>query len=343
MKIALDAAAGDQGPAPNIEGAIQAANEWGVEIVLVGPASEIQSQLASRGIASNDKRFEVIDSHEVIGMGEEPVAACRARPRSSIMICAELVASGKAAALVSAGNSGATMVACLWHLKRLPGVLRPAIATAIPNTKDGTLLIDTGANADCKPWHLLQFGLMGSIYAQDLFKKKEAAVGILSLGEEEGKGNEVVKEAIPLLRSSGLNFYGPVEGRDIPLGTVDVIVCDGFVGNVALKTVEATASAVFTLLKSEIMSGSFLNRLGGQFLKGALGRIKRKMSYDEYGGAPLLGVNGAAIICHGSSNAKAITNALGLAKRFVESGVNEKIKTSLQQMKSTLETEKVRS
>lgn len=307
-----------------------------MEPILVGPANEIQTQLTARGVSANDGRFEIVDAREMIGMAEEPVSACRAKPRASIMVCAELVASGKAQALVSTGHSGATMVAALWHLKRLPGILRPAIACPIPTPSGTTLLLDGGANTDCKPWHLLQFAMMGSIYAESVLRVTKPTVGILSLGEEDTKGNELVKETIPLLKTSGLDFYGPVEGRDIPGGKVSVVVCDGFVGNTTIKAIEGTAATIFSLIKTEIGS-TILSKLGGLLLRGAFARVRKKMSYDEYGGAVLLGVNGTAIISHGRSNGKAVANALRVAKESSLSGVNDKVRHSLERIKQNLE------
>ncbi len=320
MKIALDAVGGDFGLAPNIDGAVQAANAFGVEPVLVGPAGKIAAELSARGVAG-DKRFEIVDAPDLITMDEEPAAACRAKPKSSIMVCAELVAAGRAAAMVSAGHSGATMAAVtLWHLKRIPGILRPAIAAPIPTSRGVTILLDAGANVDCKPWHLVQFAMMGSILSRHLYGVPEPTVGLLTIGEEEGKGNDLVKEAFPRLKAAGLNFAGAVEGRDVPAGKTDVVVCDAFVGNVLIKTMEGTAGAIVGLLKSEIMS-TWRYRLAGMVLKGALSRVKRRMSYDEYGGAPLVGVNGVVVIGHGSSNARAIAHALKAAKTLADSGM----------------------
>ncbi len=339
MKIALDAAAGDVGLAPNIEGAIMAANAWGLEIALVGPAADLEAALAARGVSASDKRFSIVDAPEVVGMAEDPAAACRSKPRSSIMACAELAASGGAAGLVSAGHSGAAMVACLWHMKRLPGVLRPAIAAPVPTLKGRSVLLDAGANADCKAWHLLQFAVMGSIYARQVHKVERPTVGLLSIGEEECKGNELVKEALPLLRCSGLAFHGAIEGRDIPAGTTDVVVCDGFAGNVAVKTMEGTGAAIFTILKGELLRGS-LYKVAGLLLRGPFSRLTQRMSYDEYGGGPLLGVNGNAVVCHGRSNAKAIGNALRVAGELASAGVNEQITKAIEAMKSSLESVK---
>lgn len=320
MKIALDAVGGDHGLTPNIDGAVQAVNAFGVELVLVGPETQIRAELSKRGIAESDKRYQVVDAPDLIDMAEEPAAACRAKPRASVMVCAELVKDGKAAGFVSAGHSGATMVAALWHLKRIPGVLRPAIAVPIPTAKGVTVLLDAGANVDCKPWHLVQFATMGTLLATKLYGIANPSVGVLTIGEEEGKGNELVKEAFPHLKSSGLNFFGAVEGRDVPAGKTDVVVCDGFVGNVLIKAMEGTAKAVVEMLKAEI-TAKWKYKLPALALRGPFARMKKKMSPDEYGGAPLVGVNGVAIVSHGSSNARAIAHALKAAAKTAESGL----------------------
>lgn len=325
MRIALDAVGGDFGLTPNIEGAIQAANAYGVELLLAGPARKIREELSSRGIAEGDPRFEIADARECVGMDEEPAAACRAKPDASVMVAAKAVADGRAAGFVSAGNSGATMVASLFHFKRVPGVLRPAIACPIPTAKGVTVMLDAGANVDCKPWHLVQFAMMGALLARHVYGVAEPTVGLLSIGEEEGKGNDLAKEAFPLLRSAGVNFAGCVEGRDVPGGKTDVVVCDGFVGNVVIKTMEGTAMAMMSQLKSELMS-SWRYRLPLVFLRGPFSRLKRKMSYDEYGGAPLVGVNGVAVVSHGSSNARAIANAIRVAAKTAEAGLPNALK-----------------
>lgn len=322
MKIALDAVGGDFGLAPNIEGALQASNEFGIDVILVGPERQLRADLSSRGVSHS--RFEVADAPDAVGMGEEPAAACRAKPRASVMVCAELVASGRAAGFVSAGHSGATMVAALWHLKRVPGVLRPAIAVPIPTPKGTTVLLDAGANVDCKPWHLVQFAQMGKLLAQDGYGIAEPSVGLLTIGEEEGKGNDLVKETFPLLRAEVPGFQGAVEGRDVPAGAVDVVVCDGFVGNVLIKTMEGTAKAMMGLLKQSLMA-SWRHRLPALLLRGPFARLRKKMSYDEYGGAPLVGVRGSVIVCHGASNGKAIANALRMCRHTAEKGLDRRI------------------
>ena len=325
MRIALDAVGGDFGLPPNIEGAIQAANAYGVELLLAGPADKIRAELNSRGIAEGDPRFEIVDATQCVGMDEEPASACRAEPHACVKIAAKMAAEGRAAGFVSAGNSGATMVAALFHFKRVPGVLRPAIACPIPTAKGVTVLLDSGANMDCKPWHIVQFAMMGALLARHVYGIAEPTVGLLSIGEEEGKGNDLAKEAFPLLRSAGVNFSGCVEGRDVPAGKTDVVVCDGFVGNVLIKTMEGTAMAMMAQLKTELMS-SWRYRLPLLFLRGPFSRLKRKMSYDEYGGAPLVGVNGVAIVSHGSSNARAIANAIRVAAKIAEAGLPNALK-----------------
>ncbi|MBI3565290.1 MAG: phosphate acyltransferase PlsX [Elusimicrobia bacterium] len=327
MRIALDAVGGDHGLTPNIDGAVQAVNAFGVELVLVGPEAAVRAELSKRGISENDARYRVVDAPDLVGMDEEPAAACRAKPRASVMVCAELVKRGEAAGFISAGHSGATMVAALWHLKRIPGVLRPAIAAPIPTAKGVTLLLDAGANTECKPWHLVQFATMGTILVRHLYGIAEPSVGILSNGEEDGKGNDLVKETFPHLKTAGLNFKGAVEGRDVPMGKVDVVVCDGFVGNVLIKTMEGTAAAVVGLLKGEIVA-KWKYKLPALALRGPFARLKRKMSPDEYGGAPLVGVNGVAIVSHGSSNARAIAHALKAAAKVAESGLVAALRTA---------------
>lgn len=325
MRIALDAVGGDFGLTPNIEGAIQAANAFGVELLLAGPAEKIRAELTARGIAPGDTRFEVADAPDEVGMDEEPAQACKSKPNSSIMVAARAAAEGRAAGFVSAGNSGAMMCAALFTMKRVPGVLRPAIAVPVPTGKGVTVLLDSGANMDCKPWHLVQFAQMGTLLSRHVHGVAEPTVGLLTIGEEEGKGNDLAKEAFPLLRSSGVNFHGNVEGRDVPAGKTDVVVCDGFVGNVLIKTMEGTAMAMMGQLKSELMS-SWRYKIATLALRGPLSRLKRKMSYDEYGGAPLVGVNGVAIVCHGSSNARAIANALRVAAKIAEAEVPKILK-----------------
>jgi glycerol-3-phosphate acyltransferase PlsX len=245
------------------------------------------------------------------------------------MVCAELVSDGKAHGMVSAGNSGATMTAALLRFKRIEGISRPAIATTLPTLTGQCVMLDMGANVDCKPKHLLQFAVMGSVYFEAMFKKKNPRVGLLSIGEEENKGNELTNGAHQLLKNSGLNYLGNVEGRDIPMGKADVIVCDGFVGNVVLKFGEGLSEALIKLIKNEL-KGHPLAILGGLLLKRGLKNIKKKVDPNEYGGAPLLGIEGISIVSHGGSNAHAIKNGLRVAHELYRDNVNLHIKERLE-------------
>lgn len=328
---------GDFGPPINIEGAIQASLAWpAIEVVLVGEKNRLEQEL--RKFSSSKTLLPGLTIHhasDMVGMHESPVEACRTKPDSSIMVCAKLVAEGKADGLVSAGNSGATMAASLLHLRRLEGISRPAIATIFPTLKGHCVLLDMGANVDCKPKHLLQFAVMGSVYHQAIFKKPSPTVGLLSIGEEEGKGNELTNETHELLKNSGLHYIGNVEGRDIPIGKADVIVCDGFVGNVVLKFGEGLAEALLTLIRDEV-KGHPLSLLGGLLLKGSLKRIKAKMDPAEYGGAPLLGIQGISIVSHGGSNAYAIKNAIRVAAELYRDNINMHIHEQLKTISPNL-------
>lgn len=324
-RVALDAMGGDHGLPINIAGALLARRETDHEIILVGDQGLIEQELAHHG-ASN--QFLIQHAPTVVGMHEKPADACRSKKDSSIMVCAELVAQGKADALISAGNSGATMAASLWHLRRLPGVSRPAIATLMPTLEGNAIVLDVGANVDCKSKHLLQFAVMGSIYAHAILGIAQPRVGLLTIGEEEGKGNQVTLETHTLLKASGLNYVGHVEGRDIPTGEADVFVCDGFVGNILLKFGEGLAAAVLKLIKNEVRKHP-LAIFGKYLLKGAFKELIRKTDPSEYGGAPLLGVNGVALISHGGADAKAIKNAVRTAGVFVERGINRQISDRL--------------
>jgi glycerol-3-phosphate acyltransferase PlsX len=321
IRIALDAMGGDRGLPPNIEGALLAKKEMEHEIILVGDQGMIEQELAHHGASG---QFIIQHAPTVIGMHEKPAEACRAKKDSSIMVCADIVSQGKADALISAGNSGATMAASLWHLRRLAGVSRPAIAAIFPTLEGNAVLLDVGANVDCKPKHLLQFAIMGSIYSKAVFGIANPRVGLLTIGEEEGKGNELTLETHPLLRASGLNYVGHTEGGDIPAGAADVFVCDGFVGNVLLKFGEGLASAVIKLIKNEVRKHP-LAIFGKYLLKGAFKELLKKTDPSEFGGALLLGVNGVALIAHGGSDAKAVKNSVRTAAAFVEKGINRQI------------------
>jgi glycerol-3-phosphate acyltransferase PlsX len=325
LKIALDAVGGDHGLTPNIDGAVQAANAFGVELVLVGPADKIRAELSSRGIGAGDPRFEVVDAPEPAATDEDHGPAGQARPRASVLACAALVADGRAAGLVSAGPLLPSIGQ--WRLKRLPGVLRAAVAVPIPTPKGVTVLLDAGANLDCKPWHLVQFAAMGAAFARLLHGAPAPTVGLLNVDEEAGKGNELTKEAFVQLKASGLAFKGCLDGGDVAAGTADVVVCDGFAGNVLVKTMEGAAAAVVGLLKAELTS-KWKYTVPALALRGPLGRVRKRMSYDEYGGASLLGVDGVVVICHASSNARAVAHAVRAAARNAESGLIEALKAA---------------
>lgn len=327
MKIALDAYGGDFGLAPNLDGALEAAGRFGCHILLVGDSAGLKEALRAKG-QENNPSFSIVPSDGMVGMDEEPAIACREKPKASIMVCAELVATGQADALVSMGNSGATAVAAIFKMGRLPGVSRPAIALFMPTKNNRVMLLDAGAITDAKPQHLLQYAHMASIYMTRVQGVDKPSVGILSVGEEECKGNSLVKETVPLLKASGLNFRGPVEGRDIPAGTVDIVVCDGFVGNICLKLAEGMAKTIFQIVKEQAARNP-MYMLGALLLKGAFASIKAQTDPDLIGGAPLLGVDGVAIIGHGKSKAHGVANAIGMAIKYRESGVNDAIKQAL--------------
>lgn len=323
VRVALDAMGGDHAPGETVLGAVQAACEYDMGVYLVGREDAIRAELAKHDVRGLD--LPIVHADEVIAMAEHDPAAAAARKKNSSMVrTVQLVKDGAAAGAVSAGNSGAMMAASLFTLKRLKGVDRPALGGVFP-TRDGVcLVIDMGANTDCKPEYLQQFALMGSIYMERIFKVRSPRVGLLSNGEEEGKGNQQVQEAYPLLKESaatlGLNFIGNVEGRDIPAGNADVVVCDGFVGNVVLKLSEGLAETLIGMLRTQ-MTRSLPNKLAAAVLYPGLRKMFSRLDYAEYGGVPLLGVNGSAIIAHGRSNAKAIKNALRVARETAETSV----------------------
>jgi glycerol-3-phosphate acyltransferase PlsX len=327
MKIAVDAMGGDHGPAPNVEGAIQAATELDVKVVLVGDEAQLQTQL--QRVGCRDPRITVRHAPQVVEMHESPAQVARKKRQSSVWIATELVKAGEAEAVISAGNTGAAMVAAFFVLELTKGVERPAIATMLPTLTGNAVMLDVGANVDCTANHLEQFALMGNEYAKHVLGKVNPRVGLLSIGEEDSKGNEVTKEAFKLLKASPINFIGNVEGRDVYSGEADVVVCDGFIGNVALKISEGVADTIKKLLLKEI-SGSFLGRLAYPFIAAPLLKLKRKIDYAEFGGAPLLGVNGICMICHGRSSAKAIKNAIRRAKSLAESRMTDLIRQDIE-------------
>lgn len=318
MRIAVDAMGGDYAPAEIVKGALAALERDGsLHVVLVGQEDEIKKHLPD-GWAKNS-RLSIFHCREVIGMHEYPATAYRKKKDASITVATRLVKENEAQAVVSAGSTGAQMVAALFGLGRMEGVDRPAILIILPTLKGPALLLDGGANADCKPGHLVQFAKMGTVYAKKVLGMNNPRVGLLNIGEEAAKGNELTVKAYELLASDGdLNFMGNIEGRDILSGKSEVIVCDGFVGNIALKIIEGTAGTIMALLKEE-MTASLWRKAGALMLKPGLKRLKERLDYAEYGGMPLLGVKGVSIICHGSSRAKAIMNAIVAARNCVNS------------------------
>lgn len=327
MRLALDAMGSDNAPHVEVEGAIAAARELDADIILVGQPEKIQQELSR--YKTPNLRLQIVAAGEVIQMHDPPALACRQKPDSSVMVGMKLVKEGKADGFVSAGNSGAIMAAGLMNLKRLPGVSRPAIATLLPTLKGVCVLVDAGANVDCKPKHLLQFAIMGDIYARFILDEVNPAIGLLSIGEEDNKGNELTASTFHLLRQTSLNFAGNIEGRDIIKGKADVVVCDGFVGNVVLKFAEGLGESLLYLIREEIEK-HFWRKVGALLVKPAFKEIKKRMDYAEYGGAPLLGLNGVCIIAHGASSPKAIKNALRVSYDFLKNKANEHLKEEIE-------------
>lgn len=320
---------GDNAPAVEVAGAVAAARRWGVDIVLVGDRARLEAELGRHN--TTGLSVGIHHASEVVGMHDSASDAVRKKKDSSIRVAFELVKQGRAQAVVSAGNSGATMAAGMFVLKRVRGIERPAIAAIMPNLVDQTMVLDAGGNVDCRPRHLARFGLMGAVYSHKVLGKKRPRVGLLSNGEEESKGNELTRETHALMRASQLDLFdyvGYVEGRDIYNGSVDVVVCDGFVGNVVLKTSEGLAEALASMLRKE-MENSFLAKIGYVFARPAFKRFRRKIDYAEYGGAPLLGIAGTGMICHGGSNEKAIANAVRLAADYIRKNVNQTLEDAL--------------
>jgi len=319
-RIALDAMGGDHAPDEIIKGALLAAAEYpATEIILVGKEEVVRAKLTS-----TPANISVVDAREVVEMDDTALAPLRRKRNSSVRVCANLVAEGKADAMVSAGHTGASMTSAYKVLGTIEGVSRPALATILPSTKGHSVLLDVGANVDAKPAHLREFAVMGHFYAQLILGLEAPRVGLLSIGEEEVKGNELTKETFRVLKETGLNFIGNAEGRDIYNGNADVVVCDGFVGNVVLKASEALGEFVSRTLRDELTK-SVKRKVGALLAQSAFDGLKKRMDYSEYGGAPLLGVRGGCIVCHGRSNAKAIKNAIRVARDFAVNRIDQKI------------------
>jgi len=326
--IALDAMGSDRAPKPEVEGAIQAARRFGIQVSLVGPEEVLRAELSRHPFAGS-LPISIVHASEVIHMEDKAVQAVRAKRDSSMRVGLRLVREGQAAAFISAGNTGAAMATAKMVLGGLPGVDRPALVAIIPTAvRTVSTLLDVGANVDCKPHNLEQFAIMGEIYFRSMFGTEKPRVGILSIGEEQGKGNELTRETFELLKQLPLNFIGNVEGRDIYSGKVDVIVADGFVGNVALKTSEGVANLVRATLK-ETLAATITRQVGFLLSRSAFTDFKKRLDHTEYGGAPLLGVKGACFITHGSSNVNAIKNAIRVASEFVEKNITANIESEL--------------
>ena len=328
MKIVVDAMGGDQAPAVVVDGAVQAAREWDIEVILVGQRRLVQAELDKHNTAGLS--FTLKHASEVIEMHEHPAAAVRAKKDNSMNVGMEMVKRREADAFFTAGNSGGALAAALFRLGRIRGVKRPALSTVFPSqTPQGfCFILDIGANTDCRPEYLLQFAMMGSVYSERVLGVPNPRVAIVSNGEEEGKGNQLVQETFPLLKASPLNFVGNAEGKDIIQGLADVIVTDGFTGNVIIKLAEGVSRFLMDLLKESLTARS-MSKVGAVLAKPAFDDVRRRLDYREYGGAPLLGIDGVVIVGHGRSDALAIKNAIRVAAQTVENSVLEAIKQGL--------------
>jgi len=328
MKIAVDAMGGDHAPQSVVEGAVLAAREYGIEIILTGPEERVLAELEKfKDHSSLPIRVE--HAEQVVEMDEAPAKVLRNKKKSSMKIGVDLVKMGEAGAFVSAGNTGAVLAYCTIILRPLKGVDRPAIAIQLPTLTGTSILLDAGANVDCKTSQLFQFGIMGHVFAKYILEKENPSVGLLSIGEEDSKGNEITKEVFQLLKNSHINFMGNLEGKEVYRGNADVIVCDGFTGNIALKISESLAEMIGANLKNIFMT-NWASKLGYFFLKPHLAEFKKKVDHSETGGAPLLGINGVCIIAHGSSSPKAIKNAIKRANELIEKKINQHIQDDIE-------------
>ena len=331
MRIAVDAMGGDHAPHVNVDAAVAAAREFGISTLLVGDSARLQKLLAESGYRGSD--IDIVDAQQVITMEDPATAAVRRKRNSSIRVAADCVRDGRAGGLVSAGHTGAAMVSAKMVIGTIAGVDRPALAAILPNLSGHCLLLDVGANPDAKSQHFKEFAVMGSIYAQLAFGKESPSIGLMSIGEEDTKGTDRTKEAFKVLQETGLNFIGNVEGRDVFDGKVDVIVTDGFTGNVILKVSEALGEMVEKLLREEIKR-TLQASVGFLLSRSSFRSFKQRLDYSEYGGAPMLGVKGCVIICHGRSSAKAIKNAIRFAAEFSRHDLAGKIQSSIADLHS---------
>jgi glycerol-3-phosphate acyltransferase PlsX len=327
MRIVLDAMGSDNYPVPDVAGAVMAAQEWGDEIIIVGREEAVRQELSEHD--TSGLKLEIVHASEVVEMDDEPVWAAREKKDSSMHVGMNLVRDGRADAYVTAGNTGGVLIVATLHtLHRIPGVQRPAVTAIFPMPAGEVVVLDVGANADCKPEYLLQFAVMGAIYARNVLERKEPRVALLSNGEEPHKGSTLVKEAYELLKRSDLNFIGNLEAKEVVTSQADVVVTDGFSGNIFMKTLEATAKMLTTLIRDEIRANP-VTSLGGLLAKPAFKRVSRRLDPGEVGGAPLLGVNGVVIKAHGRSDARAIKNAIRQARKAVQSEIIAAIRDGL--------------
>jgi phosphate acyltransferase len=334
MPIAVDAMGGDFAPQSAVEGAVRAAVEDRVAILLVGDRARLEAELARHPEAARQSaRIEVVHAEEVVGMNEPAITPIRKKRRSSVRICAELVKDRRAEAMVTAGHTGAAVVAAKMVIGTLPGVDRPALAAVLPNPHGHTVLLDVGANVDSKPWQLREFAVMGHSYAQAIMRTPTPRIGLLSIGEEEGKGTDLTREVFKVLMTTGLNFVGNVEGRDVFNGSVDVIVCDGFVGNAILKSAESMGELVLRMLREELTRNVW-SKIGYALVVKAFDRFRARVDYTEYGAAPLLGIRGGCFIGHGRSNARAVQSAIRRAVEFTNAALDKQIGDKLAELHS---------
>jgi glycerol-3-phosphate acyltransferase PlsX len=320
MKIAIDVMGGDHAPESVLKGILELSSSEKGEIILVGDEKEIKSFLSPR----TEEQFEIVHTSEFVQMNEEPTVALKNKSQASILLCNELVKTGRAQAVISAGHTGAAMAASYLRLGKLPGIYRPALASVLPSRQGLVILLDVGANVDCKSRYLFQFAVMGYSYAKYVLGQENPKVGLLNIGSEENKGNHLTLQTYKLLKKSNLNFIGNVEGKDILSGKADVVVCDGFIGNIILKFAEGTAEILISLLK-EILTQNVFSKIGTFFLSRGFRDFKKRVDYAEYGGVPLLGINGVSIIAHGHSSPRAIKNAIKVAREFINHQLNQHI------------------
>jgi len=325
MRIAIDAMGGDYGPRVTIQGALDAAREYNLEVLLVGVEDVLKKEF--QGLGRPDARVTIVDAPESIGMGEG-LLSFRRKKKSSIRVSAQLVKEGQAEALVSIGNTGAVVYLSRKVLGRLQGIDKPALALLLPTHDGVSLIIDVGANANCKPHHLEQFAVMGGIFMENILGRTNPRIGLMSIGEEETKGNDLTKAAFDMLKASPLNFIGNIEGKDLYSGKAEVIVCDGFTGNVALKASEGVVESLLVMARHEV-THSLLAKFGFFLIKHNLKKIMKKMDYSQYGGACLLGLNGICIIGHGRSSPLAVKNAIRTAKEYVQNRTQDKIRSEI--------------